>query len=144
MLDRATIEALIPHAGTMCLLQSVEYWDASTIRCRASSHRDPTNPLAAFGSLGTICGVEYAAQAMAVHGGLTGLVRGRVHTGYLASLRALVLYVDRLDTLEEDLVVEAEKLAGEGSSVVYSFCITCRQLPIIAGRAAVMLTIGTP
>ena len=143
MLDRSAIEALIPHAGAMCLLQSVEHWDAATIRCRASSHRDPANPLTAFGSLGAVCGVEYAAQAMALHGGLTGAVRERPRTGYLASLRSLVLYVERLDILEGDLVVEAEKLAVEGSGVVYGFRLTCQQLPILTGRAAVMLTAAT-
>ena len=37
---------------------------------RASSHRAADNPLRAHGRLGAACGIEYAAQAMAVHGAL--------------------------------------------------------------------------
>ena len=72
LLDKAAIAALIPHAGAMCLLDAVLAWDATTIACVASSHRSPANPLAGERRLDAVCGVEYAAQAMAVHGGLTG------------------------------------------------------------------------
>ncbi|HLZ64834.1 MAG TPA: hypothetical protein VKQ29_01325, partial [Aliidongia sp.] len=113
MIDRRRIEALIPHAGTMCLIEQVTGWDDRSIRCRAISHRDPGNPLVVEGRLGAAAGVEYAAQAMALHGGLTGTVGARPAAGYLASLRALVLQVDRLDDLAGDLVIEAERLAGE-------------------------------
>ena len=71
-MDRTQIATLIPHAGAMCLLDAVIAWDATTITCLASSHRTPTNPLAARGRLEVVCGVEYAAQAMAVHGALAG------------------------------------------------------------------------
>jgi predicted hotdog family 3-hydroxylacyl-ACP dehydratase len=56
----------------MCLLDDVLSWDASRIRCRSASHRTPDNPLRAHGRLGAACGIEYAAQAMAVHGALVG------------------------------------------------------------------------
>ena len=69
-LDRAWIASHIPHQGSMCLLDYVEAWDRERIRCRASSHRAADNPLRAYGRLGAACGIEYAAQAMAVHGAL--------------------------------------------------------------------------
>jgi predicted hotdog family 3-hydroxylacyl-ACP dehydratase len=142
MIDRARIAALIPHAGTMCLLDEVTAWDDRSIRCRAISHRDPGNPLAAGGRLGAACGVEYAAQAMALHGGLTGAVDGRPVAGFLASLRALVLQVDRLDDLAGDLIVEAERLAGEAASVSYRFSVHHAGVPLLSGRAAVILDGG--
>jgi predicted hotdog family 3-hydroxylacyl-ACP dehydratase len=142
MIDRSRIAGLIPHAGTMCLLDQVTGWDARSIRCRATSHREPGNPLAVAGRLGAACGVEYAAQAMALHGGLTGTVGRRPAAGYLASLRALVLRVDRLDDLAGDLVVEAELLAGAGAGVSYSFSLSHEGVLLLSGRAAVILDTG--
>jgi predicted hotdog family 3-hydroxylacyl-ACP dehydratase len=123
----------------MCLLAEVSVWDAQSIRCVARSHRDPENPLAADGRLGAACGVEYAAQAMAVHGGLTGVLGRRPRAGYLISVRALRLYRPYLDDLDGDLSIEAEMLAGEGTRMSYQFTLTCRGALILEGRAAVLL-----
>ncbi len=142
MIDRAGIAALIPHAGTMCLLEAVIEWDDRLIRCTAASHRDLANPLRANGRLGAAAGVEYAAQAMALHGGLSGVVGARPAAGYLASLRGLVLAVDRLDDLAGDLVVEAERLAGEAASVSYRFAVSHQGKVVVSGRAAVILDAG--
>jgi predicted hotdog family 3-hydroxylacyl-ACP dehydratase len=69
-LNRAWIEARIPHQGRMCLLDQVIEWNAQHIRCRTATHRAPDNPLRAHDRLGIACGIEYAAQAMALHGAL--------------------------------------------------------------------------
>ncbi|MBV8741496.1 MAG: hypothetical protein JOZ12_06890, partial [Sinobacteraceae bacterium] len=69
-LTREWIESHIPHRGTMCLLEEVLSWDATHAQCRSSTHRRADNPLRAYDRLGAACGVEYAAQAMAVHGAL--------------------------------------------------------------------------
>ena len=69
-LDHAWIAAHIPHQGSMCLLDAVLRWDTQHVACSATSHGDPSNPLRQFGRLGAACGIEYAAQAMAVHGAL--------------------------------------------------------------------------
>jgi len=142
MIGRDRIAALIPHAGTMCLLEEVTEWDDRRIRCRATSHRDPANPLAVDGRLGAACGVEYAAQAMALHGGLSGVVGRRPAAGYLASLRALVCHIDRLDDLPGDLIIEAERLAGEAASVSYQFSLHHAGRLLLSGRAAVILDAG--
>ena len=142
MIGRREIETMIPHAGAMCLLDRVTEWDAVSIRCRAVSHLDPRNPLAVDGVLGAACGVEYAAQAMALHGGLTRVAGERPRAGYLASLRALVLHVARLDDLEGDLVVEVERLAGEDTRVSYQFSLRHDGKILLSGRAAVILDIG--
>ena len=69
-LDREWIESRIPHRGSMCLLDEVVDWSAERIRCRTRTHCAADNPLRADGRLGVACGIEYAAQAMAVHGAL--------------------------------------------------------------------------
>ena len=139
MLDSIAIARLIPHAGAMCLLAEVSFWDAKVIHCSARSHREPDNPLAAGGRLGAACGVEYAAQAMAVHGGLVNRLERRPMAGYLISVRALSLHRPYLDDLDGDLVVEAEILAGEGMRMSYRFSLSCLGAPILDGRAAVLL-----
>src|SRR5262245_31742207 len=104
-IGRAEIKTLIPHEGSMCLLDSVRFWDSTTILCLASSHRDAEHPLASRGRLDTVCGIEYAAQAMAVHGGLTAIAGRRPAAGYLASVRDVSCHADRLDLLPADLEI---------------------------------------
>jgi predicted hotdog family 3-hydroxylacyl-ACP dehydratase len=142
VIDRAGIAALIPHAGTMCLLDQVLHWDAESIRCTASSHRNLDNPLAADGWLGAACGVEYAAQTMAIHGGLAGLTGERPKAGYLASIRALTIHRRRLDDLEDDLIIDAKQLATAGTQVSYGFSVSCGGTTVLEGRATVLLEVG--
>lgn len=142
MLDRAAIAARIPHQGSMCLLDAVLAWSPETIRCRASSHRAPDNPLRAEGRLGAACGVEYAAQAMAVHGALLAESAAATDTprrGYLASVRGVELLVARLDDIAEDLELIAERLSGDGNNVLYQFTVRAAGRDLLTGRAAVIL-----
>ena len=140
-MTREALATLIPHAGTMCLLDGVSSWDAGRIRCISRSHRDPDNPLRHAGRLAALCGVEYASQAMAVHGGLTG-GGTRPAAGYLASLRDLTCHVERLDDLTDDLIIDAENLTGEGSRVIYAFSIAAGGRDLLTGRAAVVIDAG--
>ena len=139
MLARAEIARLIPHAGRMCLLDEVAAWDASTIRCLARSHRDPGNPMRASAELPALCGIEYAAQAMAVHGRLSAAVPEQPRAGYLASVSDVVCRVQRLDDLDAELVIEAEKLAGDEGRVLYRFALFSSSNQILQGKAAVVL-----
>jgi predicted hotdog family 3-hydroxylacyl-ACP dehydratase len=136
------IAGLVPHEGVMCLLDEVVEWDASRVRCLSRRHRDADNPLCEDGCLSAWKGIEYAAQAMAVHGGLTRSVQARPRAGYLASLREVVCRRDRLDDLEGDLVVEAERLLGEGAHVIYRFTVWVGATEVLTGRAAVVLDVG--
>jgi predicted hotdog family 3-hydroxylacyl-ACP dehydratase len=122
----------------MCLLDAVVQWDARRIQCSSRSHRAGDNPLRSHGHVPALCGVEYAMQAMAVHGGLTGKV-GRPRAGYLASLRNLECRAARLDDLDGDLTVEAELLAGETSHASYRFTLRVGDTEVLSGRALVVL-----
>jgi predicted hotdog family 3-hydroxylacyl-ACP dehydratase len=142
-LDHAWIAGHIPHGGAMCLLDTVESWDETFIRCTATSHRDPHNPLRLHGRLSAICGVEYAAQAMAVHGAvlgaLQGAMSGRPRVGYLASVRNVEARIDRLDTLDAALAIEAERMSGSDNTILYGFTVRAGERVLLTGRAAVML-----
>ncbi len=128
----------------MCLLDRIESWDADSIACMAVSHRDPENPLAENGMLPGLCAIEYAAQAMAVHGALTAATNGRPRAGYLASLRDVRCAVARLDDLAGELVIGAVQLIGGAPQVIYRFTVSCGQAALVTGRAAVVLEVMAP
>lgn len=143
-LQHADIVRRIPHQGSMCLLECVSAWDTQQIRCEASSHLASNNPLRAQGRLGAACGIEYAAQAMAVHGALlaesgAGAASQGPTLGYLASVRGVTLHVDRLDDLSDALSVHAERLSGDSTTVLYSFTVHAGRRLLLGGRAAVIL-----
>lgn len=139
MLDRIWIAAHIPHQGDMCLLDTVSEWSENTIACRARSHTDPSNPLRAEGRLGAANGIEYAAQAMAIHGALLAKVDDQPRQGYLTSVRSVSLHVARLDDLPGDLVVQAERLSGDANNILYQFSLSHAGRCLLEGRAAVVL-----
>lgn len=143
MLSRSDIAQRIPHQGRMCLLERVARWDRDSIECEAISHRDLGNPLRAYGRLGIACGIEYAAQAMAVHGALIGQADGADPTpprlGYLASVRNVTLHATRLDDVAHDLTVRAERVMGDADNIIYNFTVSAGPVPLLAGRATVVL-----
>jgi predicted hotdog family 3-hydroxylacyl-ACP dehydratase len=142
VLDRAAIAARIPHQGSMCLLAAVVGWSPDLISCRAVSHADPANPLRAEGRLGAASGIEYAAQAMALHGALLATAADRPRQGYLASVRSVRLHVARLDDLPGELDVRAERISGDADHILYRFSVSHAGDCLVEGRAAVILDAG--
>lgn len=141
----AEIARLIPHQGRMCLLQSVLECSPARIRCRTNSHRDIDHPLAREGALRSVAAIEYAAQAMALHGALN--VREGVigRPGYIASARDVKLHVARLDTVQGDLFIDAEHLAGNERQVAYRFAVRDEAgQPLVEGRLTVVLDTALP
>lgn len=143
-LDRAWIAAHIPHQGSMCLLESVQSWSATALHCTATGHRDPANPLRAEGRLGAANGIEYAAQAMAVHGALLAGRDEPPRQGYLTSVRGVTLHVERLDDLPGPLEIRAEQLSGDSNHILYQFTLSHADICLLEGRAAVVLDAGPP
>ena len=139
-LNKKEIEALIPHNGAMSLLNEVLKWDEDHIVCLANSHRIKHNPLRNENVLSSGCGVEYAAQAMAVHGALsTGDPDEEPRPGYLASIKNLDLLVSSLDDIESDLVIEAELLMRDKEFLVYQFRVLSEDLNLLSGRAIISI-----
>jgi predicted hotdog family 3-hydroxylacyl-ACP dehydratase len=137
-LDRHWIQDHIPHQNGMCLLDEVLSWDTTQTRCRSSTHRSPNNPLRAYGRLGASCGIEYAAQTMAVHGALVASGAGATApSGFLASARGVQLHCDRLDDVEGDLVTAVRRLAGDESTALYEFSVSADEVVLLKGRAAI-------
>ena len=140
MLSREAMEALVPHAGAMCLWDEVLDWTGDTIRLRARNHRDTAHPLRSDDRLRAIHLCEYGAQAMAVHGGLLAQQAGGVAaSGMLVALRGVELHVARIDGLPGPIECEARLLAAGEASQQYSFRIIHADALLAEGRAAVML-----
>jgi len=139
LVDRQQIAAMIPHAGAMCLLDAVLSWNAVSVRCLSRRCWNADNPLRrADGGLGAVCGVEIAAQAMAVHGRLVASGGNPPAHGYLASVRDVRLRVSRLDDVAGDLIIDAERLMGDAQGATYQFALASDGIALVSGRATVL------
>lgn len=137
MLDRDAIAARIPHAGRMVLLDRVLEWDARAIRCATRTHLDPANPLREPPGLPVWAGLEYAAQAAAIHGTLLQ-ADARPRRGFLASVRDVTPHCERLDGIEGELVVRATLAHADPAGAIYDFEILSATRTLLTGRAALM------
>jgi len=143
-LDHAGIAALIPHAGAMCLLERMTACSDDAIECVATNHRDPRHPLRSASGLLASATIEYAAQAMALHGALGAAAAARTAgPGVLASARDVRLACWRLDDLPaadpDVLVVRAERHAADGERILYGFAVRHGGRELASGRVTVVL-----
>lgn len=143
-LDHEGIAARVPHSGRMCLLDRLRRWSAVDIECSAISHRDPAHPLRTAGVLPAPAAIEYAAQAMALHGALCAAAAPepaeRPPAGFLASVREVRLHVPRLDEVAGELAVHAQLLAGDARQALYAFSVRDEHAALLVdGRATVIL-----
>jgi predicted hotdog family 3-hydroxylacyl-ACP dehydratase len=124
----------------MCLLDAVLRWDPLRIECASGTHRALDHPLRAYGRLGAACTLEYAAQAMAVHGALLQpSAAARSRFGMLTSARELALYVSRLDDIADELIICATRTHLDQRAALYSFTVAARQGLLAEGRASLLL-----
>lgn len=139
MIQHDEICSLIPHSEDMCLLDSVEFWDDDKIICLSNSHLLESNPLRRDKKLSSIHVLEYAAQAMAVHGGLHDREQGKQMTeGYLAALRDVNVNLCELDSLKSELHIEANKILSQGGNMIYTFTVSSEEVKLASGRATVV------
>ncbi len=140
LLTAAAIAARVPHSGTMCLLHTLHESSGTHVLCSTTSHRDSDNPLRSASGLLACNAIEYAAQAMALHGAMSAAADAPPQGGRLASVRGVKLHVSRLDTIDGPLLVHAERLAGDVGQAMYQFTLRDeRQNILVQGRATVLL-----
>jgi predicted hotdog family 3-hydroxylacyl-ACP dehydratase len=142
MIAHDIIEGLIPHKGSMCLLDRVLSWDEQRLVAATRTHLNEDNPLRERNRLRTISLFEYGAQAMAIHGALLQPGRSASHTptpGMLVSLRNVTAHCEFAHTLPQELVVEAERLHAMDSVVQYVFRVRHSGELVIEGNAVVAL-----
>lgn len=142
-IDRGAIAALIPHQGAMCLLDAIEAWSADEITARSTTHRMQSNPLREHDGLPATAAIEYAAQAIAVHGGLLAREQGgRARPGYLVAVRDVRISVGYLDRVDADLEVRATRVVANATGLMYTFIVAAADQTLVSGRATV--TLETP
>jgi predicted hotdog family 3-hydroxylacyl-ACP dehydratase len=144
MLPKTDWAQLIPHAGSMCLLDAVVAWDERTIHAISAGHARADHPLRSANGLHAVHLAEYGAQAMALHAGLLarsgGARAGR--PGRLVSLREVQLFEEYVDHLNGRLDVHAECLYAGDDGAQYAFRVEYRGRLLASGRAAVIHPAG--
>ncbi|MGH8474332.1 MAG: hypothetical protein ACRERS_10555 [Methylococcales bacterium] len=135
-LTRAQFQALIPHSGPMCLIDSVESWDEHSIVCLSGTHSNPSNPLRSNGELSSMHLIEYGAQAMAIH---AGLLHSSAARGVLAALRNVRLYVDCAEHLSDQIQITAIVEAISDPVAVYNFEVSELGGPVLVEARATVI-----
>lgn len=134
---RDVLMGLIPHADTMCLLDSVKEYGADDIVCETNTHRDPANPLRVDRGLSAVHLAEYAAQATAAHSAL--LADGRARPGMLAALRNLRLHVESIHDIPGPLTVRARRQLARPEGLLYEFSVSGDDRVLCEGRISIAL-----
>jgi predicted hotdog family 3-hydroxylacyl-ACP dehydratase len=136
-LNKSDIQTLIPHSGSMCLIDKVINWDNQRICCASCSHLDPNNPLMEKGVLSACHLLEYGTQAMAIHG---GLLSNKAIPGFLAAIRNARLHIDTLEGIHDALIINATAISQSTSGAIYEFQISCNEEILVAARATIINT----
>ena len=134
MLQADEIRHLLPHAGSMCLIEHVVAHDDVHIACTSSSHRADENPLRTVDGLAAVHAIEYGAQAMALHGllhGKTGSVCAVV------SAREVDFRADWLNEIDQPLRIAATVVAESGNAATYRFSVQADNRLLVSGRLTV-------
>lgn len=138
------LQRLLPHAGRMRLIDRIDSYDEHRIVCSSDSHRAAEHPLAHDGVLSIVCGLEYGAQAMAIHGALlapTTLPSANTPArhGYLVAASDLRWTIERLDQCAAPLLIEAFSEFRQQHQVSYRFELRASDQAVLSGRALVLL-----
>lgn len=139
MIQHQELCELIPHSFDMCLLDRVEFYDENSIVCYSQSHQLEENPLQRQQLLSSVHLLEYAAQAMAVHGGIQNREQGiEMNEGYLAALRNVKIELCNLKKITDDLRIEATKIMAQAGNMIYNFSVSSKNSKLVSGRATVV------
>lgn len=137
ILSKKEIEALIPHAGNMCLLDQVLSFSDSEIVCQTQTHLASDNPLKGSKGLSKIHLIEYGAQTVAIHGGLIEGSEKQPRIGYIAMVKSVKW--GEFNPATEFLTVNSQLEMADESTKLYAFKISdaeCNE--VCSGRVMVV------
>jgi predicted hotdog family 3-hydroxylacyl-ACP dehydratase len=136
ILPKSAFAHLVPHTGSMFLIDEVLEWNQQQIITRCVSHHNPNHPLRLNGKLSSIHLIEYGAQTMAVH---CGLLTNEAHPGFLAAVRNAHFYRDDLDSVKDALLIKACAELQSENGAVYQIQVTdAQQHLLLEARATVV------
>jgi len=144
LLNATEIAARVPHHGTMCLLHALHESSDTHVLCSTMSHHAADNPLRSASGLLSCNAIEYAAQAMALHGALRGgAAASAARPGLLAAARQVRLGLLKLDDLPrlhpDELRIEATCQAADERQLLYGFTARHGATQLASGRITVVL-----
>lgn len=143
-ISTAEFAQLLPHAEPMILIAAVTNWDTNSITCLANSHLAMNNPLRQEGILSVYAGVEYAAQAMAVHARLSAPDADKYsqpRKGFLAVASKLTAKVPNLDQAAGLLLIKVERIAANNDSSLYHFNISSAEQDLLEGQLMAIMEV---
>ncbi|MBA5249034.1 MAG: 3-hydroxylacyl-ACP dehydratase [Gammaproteobacteria bacterium] len=139
MFNPSELCELIPHSGKMCLIDTVEKWDAESITCTTQTHQNHDNPLLANGILPVFALIEYGAQAMAIHGAIIAKEsEEEMQAGYLASLKDVNFLNTEINNITSPLTIKATRKFASQGNMIYKFLISSEGNNLISGQATVI------
>lgn len=109
--------------------------------CSTQSHLAMDNPLRQDGILSVYAGVEYAAQAQALHARLTARAQDDTspRKGFVAVASKLEAQVRDLDEIAAPLRIELVQLAVNAQSSLYQFSLIAAGRPLLQGELLAVL-----
>ena len=138
-MGREELQSLIPHSGSMCLLDSVVDWNDDSIACETSSHLRENNPFTKQGRLDSVLLVEYGAQAAAVHAGLIQNGMGEGGTAYIGAVKNLQIFEQVVDQSISMLNVSAQCILNNKDGAIYQIECGGDNRPVISARVVLIL-----
>jgi len=137
-LSRQDIQARVPHAGSMCLIDHVKQWDEGQLLCQADCS-PPDHPLRSEGKLPASVAIEYAAQAAAIHGSLLDGVND-ARPGYLVKLSKVTLHSEYLVDTTNIINIAVQLISRSDLSCLYAFEVKEGPQHLAAGRLMIAFT----
>ncbi len=131
----------LPHGGNMQLIKKVKAWDEHSIHCQTNSHLSRSNPLLDASHLPATSAIEYAAQALALHGVIKKQAKGlldQANKAFVVSAKGLHFDQVNLSQFEQTLDVSATVLIGNSQSAVYSVQVSAGDHCFLKGDLGVM------
>jgi predicted hotdog family 3-hydroxylacyl-ACP dehydratase len=141
-LNHSDIAQRLPHAGNMCLLDSVIQYNKLSLTALATSHLAKDNPLRLDNKIAAINGVEYAAQAMAIHASLMTPPLPETNNkpmGYLATVRNIAIISAYLPESTSPINITVTQLMSDVHGFTYEFQLSCDQALVISGKITIFL-----
>lgn len=122
MISREVIQTLIPHGDSMSLIDTVDYWDESQIKCSVDPYQGFKYPFRTETHSSTMLLIEHGAQASGIHSAL--LLKEKFSPSQLIVLGAVKnakLYHDNISKEVKRIQIIAELLINNQNGAIYTF-----------------------
>ncbi|MEH6569607.1 MAG: hypothetical protein V7709_11050 [Halioglobus sp.] len=133
------IATLIPHSGSMCLLDHLVTWDHQAIEAVAVDVHSEHNPLREDGMLHSVVLVEYAAQAAAIHAALNEGSIGGNSVAYIGAIKSMTLHQPRVDPSDSELHCVACCVLNNANGAIYQLTVSANQKILMDARVVMVL-----